>query len=147
MLNRLLRFFRSNPPMTYTIKRLRTGPDGTFGEFLSPQGDVLCKTCEDPWNDNKPRISCIPTGIYKVLRHGWETDTQVKFRRVWELLNVPNRSAILMHAGNTIDDTIGCILCGTEFGIIDGKQGIVGSRAAIVKLREILPEKFTLTVI
>jgi hypothetical protein len=29
---------------------------------------------------------------------------------------VPERDAVLFHAGNTIDDTKGCILIGEEFG-------------------------------
>lgn len=131
--------------MEYVLKRINSGPDGTFGE-IRYKGEVLCVTCEDPWNDNKPRISCIPKGVYKVVRHGWAKDTPVKFKRVWELLNVPGRSAILIHAGNTQADTIGCILAGTSYGNIDGKPGIVGSRAAIDKLRNILPESFTLRV-
>jgi len=132
--------------MKYTLKRINESPEVTLGEIRDPKGEIICVTCEDPWKNNKPRESCIPKGTYEVVRHGWAADTQVKFKRVWQLLNVPGRSAILMHAGNLPENTLGCILCGTAFGMIGNEQGIVGSRAAIDKLRQILPERFTLTI-
>jgi hypothetical protein len=131
--------------MRLVLKRTESGPQGTFGT-LSHNGKHLCYTLEDPWNDNQKRISCIPKGVYSVVRHGWAPDTKVKFKRVWHVLDVPNRDAILIHAGNTIDDTIGCILVGTARGDIDKRPGIVGSRAAVEMLRGYLDEKFTLQV-
>jgi hypothetical protein len=52
-----------------------------------------------------------------------------------------------MHNGSTIDDTMGCILVGSAYGDIGGKPGIVGSRAALERLRGIFPEKFTLKIL
>lgn len=131
--------------MEYTLKRHTYGPGGTFGELLD-KGKRLCMTCEDPDNHNKQGESCIPKGVYRVVRHGWEANTKVKFKRVWHILDVPGRSAILIHSGNTIDDTHGCVLVGTAYGQIGNKAGVVGSRDAIERLRKILPETFMLRV-
>lgn len=86
-------------------------------------------TLERPWLNNKRNISCIPEGKYPIYtfkhnRHG----------EVIGLRNVPNRSEILIHPGNSIDDTEGCILPGLNCG-----RGIVlNSKRA---LREIVKRR------
>lgn len=40
--------------------------NGTFGS-LSIDGVLFCATVEQPWNDNQPNHSCIPTGDYQLL--------------------------------------------------------------------------------
>lgn len=127
--------------MTLTLKRGREQPHGILGS-LYLDNKFLCFTLEEPWRDNKPRISSIPEGTYKCIQHGWEPDTKVKFKRVWHLLNVPGRSAILIHAGNTIDDTEGCILV----GLSATPNGVGRSRDAVDMLRRILPATFMIEV-
>jgi len=46
--------------MELTLKRCASTAKGTFGVLLH-DGVPLCVTCEDPWNDNLPNISCIPS--------------------------------------------------------------------------------------
>lgn len=100
-------------------------------------------TCEDLWQDNRPNISCIPPGTYRCDPHGWETTSQHRFKKVWRLVNVQGRSAILIHAGNDNTDTEGCILVG--FGIWNA--GITDSVKALDYLRKVIGEKsFTLVV-
>lgn len=101
-------------------------------------GLPLCVTLEDPWNDNKKNVSCIPAGIYKCVRHNG-----TKYKGVWRLENVPDRSAILIHQGNTINDTEGCILVGQKFS---PTGGILSSVLALNDLRDILPENFTINI-
>lgn len=128
--------------MTFvTLKRACESAEGTFG-ILSINGLPLCVTCEDPWIDNKRNISCIPTGIYECTKHNG-----TKYKDVWILHNVPNRSAILIHAGNTENDTNGCILVGETIGRLRGKPAVLSSRKALDKLRDVLPNNFTLEVI
>lgn len=125
----------------YTLRRIDSGVDGTFGELM--HGDkVLCVTCEDPWNDNRPRESCISKGSYVCVPH-----SGAHFQNVWEITGVPHRSAILIHNGNTINDTLGCVLVGTAFGQVDGKKAVIGSRAALQMLRQTLPQSFELQII
>ena len=82
----------------------------TLGElFLN--GERICDTLENPWQDNQRNISCIPEGVYDVrLRLPRESAT----RDYMHLLvkDVPNRDYILLHIGNTAKDTSGCILVG-----------------------------------
>jgi hypothetical protein len=47
------------------------------------------------------------------------------------VLDVPNRSDILFHAGNTKNDTRGCILLGLMFGTLGTQAAILSSRSAM----------------
>ena len=76
-------------------------------------GQWLCNTLEPPRGDATQTITsgsrkAIADGTYRVQMY-----LSPKFRaRLPLLLNVPGRSGILIHAGNTAKDTQGCILVG-----------------------------------
>lgn len=124
-----------------TLKRTQTDDDGTFGTLWS--GDMqIAVTCEDPDYDNAQEISCIPAGVYECTPY-----SSPKYPNVWEVKDVPGRSKILIHAGNTEDDTRGCILAGTAFGRVKGKPAVVNSKIAMDHLRSELPDYFTLEII
>ncbi len=116
---------------------------GTMGRLTGPNIVEPIYTLEEPWQSNQRRVSCIPVGTYLCTPHGWEPNSTKHFKRVWEVRNVPNRTAILIHAGNTLADTEGCILVGLDVG-----QFRVGrSRPAIEMLRQIIGERpFALTI-
>ena len=84
--------------------------ESTIGElFLN--GERICDTLENSWQDNQRNISCIPEGVYPVrLRLPRESAT----RDYMHLLvkDVKDRDYILFHIGNTAKDTSGCILVG-----------------------------------
>ena len=82
----------------------------TVGElFLN--GERICDTLENPWQDNQRNISCIPEGVYPVrLRLPRESGTRDYLHLLVQ--EVPNRDWILFHRGNTAKDTSGCILVG-----------------------------------
>ena len=82
----------------------------TIGElFLN--GERICDTLENPWQDNQRNISCIPEGIYPVrLRLPRESASRDYLHLLVQ--EVPNRDWILFHRGNTAKDTSGCILVG-----------------------------------
>jgi len=82
-------------------------------------------TLEDRWFDNEKEISCIPVGKYKIKRHN-----SPKFGEVFQVCEVPGRSHILIHAGNTKEDTHGCILLGFMYGTLGTETAILSSRAA-----------------
>jgi len=82
---------------------------GTFG-VLRHDGVPFALTMELPWRDNRHNESCIPLGVYECRRI-----TSPKFGETFELSNVPDRTHILFHKGNTLADTAGCILIGEEF--------------------------------
>lgn len=98
-----------------------------------------CKGLELPWLDNQRQISCIPEGYYKVVRR-----TSPRFGEHFHILDVPNRSFILIHHGNYTRDIQGCLLVGREHRDIDG-DGIVDVTASVAtmnKLRKELPDEF-----
>ncbi|MWN30999.1 MULTISPECIES: DUF5675 family protein [unclassified Gilliamella] len=88
------------------LTRLKTSEHGTFGKLQLPSGTIL-STLELLWKDNQRQISCIPVAIYQC-----DIVNSPKFGRVYQVKDVPNRSHILIHAGNWTKDTQGCILVG-----------------------------------
>jgi hypothetical protein len=84
--------------------------ESTIGElFLN--GERICDTLENPWQDNQRNISCIPEGVYPVrLRLARESATRDYIHLL--VKDVKDRDYILFHIGNTAKDTSGCILVG-----------------------------------
>jgi hypothetical protein len=109
--------------------------------MLDPGGAHVCFTCELPWRDNAPETSCIPAGIYPCVPHNSPAHPGT-----WELQNVPNRSEILIHNGNTERDSLGCIVVGNEFGTIDGLPAVLNSQSTLGVLRKTLPQAFQLEI-
>lgn len=122
--------------MKLRLNRISQSEHGTFG-VLSCDELPLCVTLERPWADNKPKISRILPGTYHCIPH-----TGSHFKDVWELQGVPNRSAILIHGGNVIADTEGCILVGQNYYM----RGIFKSQVTLDYLRGKLGKYFDLEV-
>lgn len=104
--------------MKLRVERLWKKPAYTVGR-LFVNGKFFCNTLEDTVRDlsNEKKVygkTAIPYGEYKVV-YNWSP----KFgRNLPRLLNVPAFEGILIHPGNTADDSAGCILVGrnTEVG-------------------------------
>lgn len=107
------------------VIRLEKGQDGTFG-VLRLDGQVLCVTLEPPDKGNKRDVSCIPAGEYICKRV-----ESPSFGTTFEVTGVPNRSHILFHQGNVVNDTHGCVLLGTRFGTLGQERGVLQSRNAL----------------
>jgi hypothetical protein len=123
--------------MKVVVHRVESNEDGAFG-VLSIDGKPICVTLEEKWRDNAKGNSCIPAGTYTALKY-----SGTKYKDVWIVENVPNRSAILFHWGNTNDNTAGCILVGEYFADFGQKRGIANSVKTFQMLRKVLPNKFT----
>lgn len=91
-------------------------------------GDFSCFTLERPWLNNQNHVSCIPSGTYK----GRVLPSPHFGIDLPELLDVPGRDQILIHAGNTIEDTKGCILVGTDRDTSEPR--VISSRKALLGL-------------
>jgi hypothetical protein len=104
--------------------------EGTNGILLC-NGAVICSTIELPWNNNEPRISCIPEGKYPLVKrysphHQWH----------FELKDVPGRQLILMHPANdAITELKGCI---APVCVITGMGKGDFSRLAFKKITSLL---------
>lgn len=99
---------------------------------------------ELPWRNNERRISRIPTGTYPAIKH-----VSPRFGECVWIQDVPDRSEILIHAGNFHRDTLGCPLPGTALLDIDGDgyRDVINSRVAMRKLMRIVPLQFEVEVI
>ena len=113
--------------------------------FVLDGHDLLfrCKTLELPNLGNQRFVSCIPEGTYDV-----EAYVSPKRGKVFHVLNVPGRDAILIHKGNYTSDTEGCIIPGTYFEDLneDSKIDVAESTKAMDMLIQLLPEKFKLII-
>ena len=112
--------------MKATLLRISHLPDRTLGALVLESGDTFA-TLEPPWRDNLPNVSCIPQGIYNVIRHQSPSKGDC-----FKVLDVQGREDILFHVGNYPVDTKGCILVGfSRKGdmIQESKLGMVGLRA------------------
>lgn len=101
-------------------------------------------TLELPWLDNKREISCIPVGEYSCKKRHSQ-----RYEDHFHILNVPNRSYILIHHGNYYKDTLGCILPGKTIADIDGDgyRDVTHSKQTMAKLNELLPDEFEVEII
>lgn len=94
--------------MKITLQRTKEVGETTLGE-LSIDGKFFCYTLEDKIRTKKIKHqTCIPQGTYGVI-----LSLSQRFKTVLPLLvNVPGFEGIRIHAGNTTEDTSGCVLLG-----------------------------------
>jgi len=119
-------------------------PYCTMGVITLPSGANVV-SLERPWINNRTNISCIPSGVYDCK---WlERSYSGKYKRVWHLSNVEGRTGILIHSGNYVRHSTGCILVGLKRGILGGQEAVLSSRSALNLMRSELEGKdFTLIV-
>jgi len=124
-------------------------------------GAAVCKTMELPWKNNQRSISCIPEGEYLVTKEkpvekddpATEVDESGgrKPRPYWHFMihSVPKRSGILVHKITYVKDLQGCVGVGLKFVDFndDGVLDMADSTAALEKLVNLMPHKFTLRII
>ena len=101
------------------------------------------QTLERPWVFNERKVSCIPTGTYLVKRH-----TSPKFGQCFKIQDVKGRSDILIHSGNVVADTIGCVLVGLTKGSVDDSDTamVYSSRKAMAVLLALIDKDIILHI-
>jgi hypothetical protein len=78
-------------------------------------GEFVSYTLELAWNNNEKSISCVPRGVYDCkVRLAKDSASRNYDHLILE--DVPNRSYILFHRGNSSKDSKGCILTGMMKG-------------------------------
>lgn len=132
-----------------SLFRFKKSNQGTLGKLQTESG-FTCYTLELPWKENKPNMSCIPTGEYIT-----KIRLSPRFGKTYWVSNVPNRSYILIHSGNYAGDSSigyktnvnGCILLGTTYGTLQKQLAVLNSRIAIRRFMEIMNNNEFLLVI
>lgn len=126
--------------MNIELKRIALKDTYTIGK-LYIDGAYFCDTLEDKdrgLEDNmpiekimflkKPHITAIPTGTYTVI-----LNYSNRFKRIIPLvMNVKGFAGIRIHAGNTSEDTNGCILVGEN----KAKGKVLNSKETYSRLLE-----------
>lgn len=103
-----------------TLTRVQK-PRQSPGVLVDESTGWACCTLELPWAGNESRRSCIPPGpgegavTYRAKRH-----ESPRYGECLWLPGVRGRSEILIHPGNYVSDTLGCILVGAQFTDLDG---------------------------
>lgn len=125
--------------------------DATVGHlFMEDRSNPVWCTIERPWLDNTPFKSCIPEGRYLV-----EPFSGDRYKEVWQVKDVPNRTAILFHVGNWARNSVGCILPGLSFGYMKDhevsgqlEKAVMNSGQAILQIKRELgyPSSFNLNI-
>lgn len=103
--------------MFILLHRIAKRANYTIGR-LSIEDEYYCDTLEPTEREGGVKImgrTAIPKGVYRILI----TYSPRMKKKAPLLLNVPNFEGVRIHAGNTYNDTEGCILCG--FNTIVGK--------------------------
>jgi hypothetical protein len=147
--------------MKLLVERYIHGKDCTISHFYI-NGKLECFGVEDEFRAVKVKGETrIPDGVYEVgfrnsprfsssYNHHPKTFSLVSANvmaqntqrykehvqghpMIW-IKNVPNFEYILLHWGNTDDDTDGCYIVGKSLGIINGQQGVTESRLAYISL-------------
>lgn len=126
--------------MLITVNRILSDSDTTLS-IISIDGKFFCFGLEDEYRETKiPSETRIPAGIYHIkLRKegGFNSRYQNKFPEFHEGMlqidNVPNFEYVLIHIGNTDEDTAGCLLVGKNANT-SGELSIGNSTTAYKQL-------------
>tara|TARA_R110000787_G_scaffold1672_1_gene7147 strand:- start:243 stop:713 length:471 start_codon:yes stop_codon:yes gene_type:complete len=123
--------------MKLKLIRTNSSKNSTNGLLYNITSDpvFMCYTLEDEPRDVKVKHeTCIPAGEYNLAfkKHGRLHETyQYRFADIHvgmiQLLDVPNFTDILIHCGNTDEDTSGCLLVGdTQENNKTKESGFIG---------------------
>lgn len=106
---------------TIGVHRVLRDHSATFG-VMSFNGRYICNTIEDTYRAGPVKVpgkTRIPEGTYRVTLRtvgGFHSRYSARFptmhRGMLWIRDVPNFKYILIHIGNTADDSAGCILVG-----------------------------------
>jgi hypothetical protein len=127
--------------MKLEVIRFNKGEDSTNGILFDVTNErkFLCYTLED--ESRKEKVygeTCIPEGKYRInfrAEGGYHAKYSKRFADIHmgmlEVCDVPNFKYILIHCGNTDEDTAGCLLVGdTQENNNIKKNGFIGRSTA-----------------
>ncbi|MCP4258133.1 MAG: hypothetical protein GY774_11650 [Planctomycetes bacterium] len=126
--------------MKIDVDRFISDEDSTISKVMV-DNQFVCFGLEDEFREEKiVDETRIPAGTYQVsLRteggfHQRYTNRFPEFHRgMLHIRNVPNFEFILIHCGNTDEDTSGCLLVGTQANTDHGNMSVISSTIAYRK--------------
>lgn len=133
--------------MLIKLRRERQNRHSTVGT-LSVDDAPMCVTLEDAWHVVKlPGITRIPAGTYPVkfrrdgAMHGKYLERfGAEFHKgMLHITDVPQFEAILIHCGNFIENTRGCVLVGSSIVEPEGPDAPYSVLASEKAYRELYP--------
>jgi len=129
-------------PMVRILRMNEDSQQGTFGALLI-QGEPFCVTLEPGDLLNTPFKSSIPAQQYWCKKH-----YSPLFHDTYKVLDVPGRSEVLLHPGNTAVDTEGCIVLAQYWGKLHGNRAVLNSGDTFREFLKIMEpyEEFHLTI-
>lgn len=126
--------------MIVKVKRFHSNEDATLG-LMFIDDEFSCFTLEDEFRAKKVMGETrIPAGEYKIgfrsvgghhARYGSKFKSMHK--GMLELKDVPNFKYILIHIGNTDEDTAGCLLIGDSASSTVSGEGSIGNSTSAYK--------------
>lgn len=120
-----------------TLKRFQYEDEMTLGKLYFK--DIrIGFTLELAWNDNKKFKSCIPEGCYFITVEADEGRVRIE--------EVEGRYGILIHSGNYVHETQGCVLLAERLGVKNDEFCVINSFETLLKLVE-LCDKEVITMI
>lgn len=96
------------------VRRYASTWMGTLSQFelTTDDGTLTGYMVELPWRENRTNESCIPPGRYRATVYNAPSYDGLT---LW-VREVPGRTAILVHVGNSMADLDGCLAPGDEEG-------------------------------
>ena len=127
--------------MIITVDRFKSDSDATISK-VNVDGQFVCFGLEDEYRADKvANETRIPAGRYKVdvrTEGGFHARYTARFpnfhRGMLHVSDVPGFTFILIHIGNTDEDTAGCLLVGLNAAVDDGELRVTSSKLAYQKL-------------
>ena len=139
--------------ITPSVELIRLEENHEFGTFgiLKINKEIFCVTLEPRDELNSSNISSIPAQQYicKLKSTSLSSVRRLGLTSAYEVMNVPGRSSIKIHPGNTDDNTQGCILLAEKFGRLRGDRAVLNSGNTFLRFMAVMSdyEKFHLTII
>lgn len=144
------------------LLRAKQGKESTLSELYFRAGDeelkLICYVLEDKIRTEKvAEKTAIPTGVYPVRFRktgGIHARYKKKFAGVHkgmlEICELPNFQFVMFHIGNTIADTAGCPLIGSDYRLVNGDYQVTASTEAYLNfyglVAGVLSKKMTVSV-
>jgi len=130
------------------LKLLKENPNSTIS-ILTIDNSNTCFVLEDGYNKVKIKGQTrIPSGRYRLMFRK-EGTHHIKYEKMYpwhkgmiELQDVPNYKYILIHIGNYVKDTEGCLLVGKNYqlNLKTGSYEVLGSTLTYTKIAHLLTD-------